>query len=78
MARSPEDIYKGVCASCHDTGVLNAPKMGNAGDWGARLDKGIDTLVDHAINGFNAMPPRGGNPSLTDEQIRAAVEFMLP
>jgi cytochrome c5 len=40
--------------------------------------KGLDGLVESAINGLNAMPPRGGSPSLTDEQIRASVEFMLP
>jgi cytochrome c5 len=41
-------------------------------------EKGIDTLVTNVINGLNVMPPRGGNPGLTDEQIRAAVDFMLP
>lgn len=71
-------VYDGLCKTCHDTGVAEAPIKGSE-QMAARLDeKGLDMLVQNAINGLNAMPPRGGNPSLTDEQIRAAVEFMLP
>lgn len=71
-------VYSGLCKTCHEAGVAGAPISGSD-QMAARLDeKGLDTLVSHAINGLNAMPPRGGNPTLTDEQIRAAVEFMLP
>ena len=71
-------VYGGLCKTCHDAGVAGAP-IASSDDMAARLaEKGIDTLVSNAINGLNAMPPRGGNPTLTDEQIRAAVEFMLP
>jgi cytochrome c5 len=71
-------VYDGLCKTCHEAGVAGAPIKGSE-QMAARLDeKGLDMLVQNAINGLNAMPPRGGNPSLTDEQIRAAVEFMLP
>ena len=65
------------CAGCHGTGVLGAPKLGNAADWEPRLKQGLDTLVDHAINGVNTMPPRGGNPALSDDQVRDAVTYMV-
>jgi len=73
-----ESVYAGLCKVCHEAGVAGAP-IAKSDQMAVRLDeKGIDTLVSNAINGLNAMPPRGGNPTLTDEQIRAAVEFMLP
>ncbi len=64
--------------SCHEGGVAGAPITGSDQMAQRLSEKGIDTLVANAINGINVMPPRGGNPGLTDEQIRAAVEFMLP
>ena len=71
-----ETVYNGLCMACHGAGVSGAPIPG-LDEMLARLDeRGIDGLVGNAINGLNAMPPRGGNPALTDEQIRAAVEFM--
>jgi len=73
-----EAVYGGLCKTCHEAGVAGAPITASE-QFTARLDeKGLDMLVANAINGLNAMPPRGGNPTLTDEQIRAAVEFMLP
>ncbi len=72
-------IVDGNCRVCHAQGINGAPIIGNAKMWGARLDQGIDTLVQHAIDGFNMemMPPRGGNPDLNDEQIRLAVKYMV-
>jgi cytochrome c5 len=73
-----EQVYGGLCKTCHDAGVAGAP-ISSSEQMAERLDaKGLETLVYNAINGLNAMPPRGGNPALTDEQIQAAVEFMLP
>lgn len=70
-------VYGGLCSACHDAGVSGAPIKGSE-LMAARLEeKGFDMLVQNAINGLNVMPPKGGNPALTDEQIRAAVEFML-
>ena len=71
-------VYGDICKVCHDAGVANAPIIGSE-QMGERLAaKGLDGLVESAINGLNAMPPRGGGLSLTDEQIQAAVEFMVP
>jgi len=77
----PADVYRGVCAACHDAGVAGAPKFGDAGDWQPRVAQGMDTLVEHAVEGFTGeagfMPPKGGNPSLSDEQVRDAVQYIL-
>ncbi|MFB9067656.1 c-type cytochrome [Pseudofulvimonas gallinarii] len=73
-------IYGNLCKTCHDTGAGGAPTMTRAA-WSDRIAKGTDTLVQHAIDGFQGntgiMPPRGGNPSLSDDQVRASVEWML-
>jgi cytochrome c5 len=71
-----ELIYKNVCSACHATGAAGAPMVGTPA-MAERAQKGEDTLVHNALNGLNAMPPRGGRADLSDEQIRAAVEFML-
>jgi cytochrome c5 len=73
-----EEVYNGLCMTCHAAGVADAPITGSDQMAQRLSEKGIDTLVTNAINGLNVMPPRGGNPGLTDEQIRAAVDFMLP
>jgi cytochrome c5 len=70
-------VYNGLCMSCHDAGVAGAPVSGSEEMAKRASEKGIDTLVANAINGINIMPPKGGNPGLSDEQVRAAVEFML-
>ncbi len=66
-----------VCGLCHNTGMMSSPKIGSADDWAPRIDQGIETLYDHALNGFNMMPARGGNPSLTDDEVKAAVDYMI-
>jgi cytochrome c5 len=75
--KTPEEIVKQVCAACHQAGVLNAPKIGVKEDWEARLEQGMDTLIANAVNGYNAMPAKGGNPNLTEDDIRASTEWML-
>lgn len=74
--QSPEQLYQSACLACHTTGAAGAPKIGDAGAWSTRLDKGVDALVSSAINGIGAMPARGGS-SFSDEQIRAVVEYIL-
>ncbi len=76
--KSGEEVYKSVCGACHDSGVLKAPKFRDASTWGERLGKGLDALLATAISGINQMPARGGNPALSDDEIRAAIEHMLP
>ena len=75
--RSGEDIYKSTCFGCHGTGAAGAPKLGDAAAWSARISKGMDVLVSNAINGFNAMPPRGTCGSCSDDDIAAAVQYMV-
>lgn len=76
-ARSGEAVYNQACAACHAGGVLGAPKKGDAGDWEDRLPQGMETLLQHSIEGFNAMPPRGGCGNCSDEEIEAAIEHMI-
>ena len=75
-ARSGADVYAASCAACHASGVLDAPKFGTS-DWADRANKGLETLVSNAINGINAMPPRGTCASCSDDEIKAAVEHMV-
>lgn len=70
-------IYDATCGVCHNSGVAGAPKLGDKAGWSARVAAGMDTLVAHSINGIRAMPPRGGNPKLSDAEVRAAVEYMV-
>ena len=74
------ELFKKTCAMCHQTGVAGAPKLGDKADWGPRIAQGKDTLYKHAIEGFNgqkgAMPAKGGNPSLSDDEVKAAVDYI--
>lgn len=74
---SGKEIYEKNCASCHGTGVAGAPKVGDKAAWAGHLAEGIDHLVEVAIKGEGAMPAKGGNPALSDEEVRAAVTYML-
>ena len=69
-----EMIYKTVCAACHTTAVLGAPKPGSP-EMAQRAEKGMDAMLLVAVNGLNAMPPRGGRADLSDEQLRAVIEL---
>lgn len=57
-------IVTQVCSMCHSSGLMSSPKLGNKADWAPRIEKGVDTLYNHAMNGFNMMPARGGRPDL--------------
>lgn len=70
-------LYAVRCAACHDSGLLGAPKLGQADHWTARIAQGRAVLLDHSINGFKNMPPRGGNPKLSDQQVGAIVDYMM-
>jgi cytochrome c5 len=63
--------------ACHAMGILNAPKLGDKAGWADRIAKGEATLIQNAINGLNVMPPRGGNASLSDEEVKLSVQYML-
>lgn len=74
-------VFGKVCAMCHAAGVAGAPKPGDKADWGSRIAQGDDVLYKHAIEGYTGakgmMPPRGGGASLTDDEVKAAVDYMV-
>ena len=76
VAKSGAEVVKGVCAMCHAAGLMNAPKIGDKGQWEPRIAQGYETLVSHAVNGIRTMPAKGGNPDLTEAEIAAAVAEM--
>lgn len=73
---SGSDVYGAACAACHTSGALNAPRLVGE-DWTDRLPKGMDTLYSSAINGIGTMPAKGGNMSLSDDEVIAAVDYMI-
>ena len=74
---SGKAVYQNTCAACHETGVAGAPKMGDKMAWTGRINKGKDQLVQSVIKGMGTMPPNGGNPSLSEAEIRASVDYMV-
>lgn len=76
-ARSPDEIYSGVCGACHMTGAAGAPKVGDAAAWAPRIAQGNDTLYTHALGGFNMMPPKGTCGDCSDDDIKAVVDLMV-
>ncbi len=75
-----QEIYDTNCAGCHAEGVLNAPKTGEVEAWTARIEQGMETLIQKSIDGYTAegnMPARGGNDALTDEEVANSVAYMV-
>ena len=72
-----EKIYNGICQSCHLSGVAGAPIVGHTEDWSERIATGMEALYSSAINGKGIMPPKGGNPNLTDANVKSAVDYMV-
>ncbi len=76
-----DQVYAAACAACHAAGVAGAPILGDQAAWSARIAQGMDTLATHAIDGYQGeagyMPAKGGRSDLSDEQVRAAVQYMV-
>lgn len=72
-----EQVFQGTCQACHGTGVMGAPKFGDKAAWAPRIAQGKATLYQHALNGIRMMPAHGGNPSLSDSDVKAAVDYMV-
>lgn len=74
-------VYNNVCAMCHAAGVAGAPKPGDKADWAPRIAQGIEVLYKNSIDGFTGekgmMPARGGSTTLSDDDVKAAVDFMV-
>ena len=75
--KDASDIYNGSCSACHGSGVLGAPKFGDAEAWTARLEKGLDTLTANAISGINAMPPMGTCASCSEDEIKETIQYII-
>uniref|UniRef100_UPI00260C967A c-type cytochrome n=1 Tax=uncultured Thiothrix sp. TaxID=223185 RepID=UPI00260C967A len=76
VARTGEQVFNAVCTSCHTAGVLNAPKIDDKAAWEPRVAKGLQGLLGSATNGFNQMPAKGGDPSLTEQELTDAILYM--
>lgn len=72
-----KQVYNKACMACHTTGVAGAPKTGDFAQWAPRIAQGEEVLFEHATKGFKGMPPRGGSLQLTDEEVAAAIDFMV-
>lgn len=83
VAENPlgKKVYGSTCSMCHAANVAGAPKPGDKADWAPRIQQGMDVLYKHAIEGFTGakgqMPPRGGAASLSDDEVKAGVDFMV-
>lgn len=75
--KSGETVYNSNCMACHTTGAAGAPKLGDAAVWSARAAIGIDALVASAIKGVNAMPPKGLCMTCSDDELKAAIEYII-
>lgn len=72
-----QQIYKDSCQACHATGAAGAPKTGDKEAWAPRIATGVDAMLDVAIKGKGAMPPKGACMSCTDADLKAAIEYMV-
>jgi len=79
--RDGQQVYQASCVACHDAGIAGAPKLGDKGQWAKRIAKGPDALYASAVNGVQGsagvMPAKGGNPALSDAEVKAAVDYMV-
>ena len=80
-SRNGQQVYQTTCVACHDAGIAGAPKVGDKSQWAKHIAKGRDTLYASAVNGVQgstgAMPPKGGNPALSNVEVKAAVDYMV-
>lgn len=76
--RTGEQIFNKICIQCHatDSNVPNVPRVTHNNEWAPRIAQGFDTLFNHALNGFNAMPAKGGAADLTDDELKRAIVYM--
>ena len=76
-AKSGEEVFNGACVACHGAGIAGAPKTGDKALWAPRIAQGLNTLYEHAIKGFKTMPAKGGQVALSDDEVKAAVDYQV-
>ena len=80
-AAAGKAVYDAGCAACHKNGVMGSPKLGDKAAWAPRIKEGLDSMVAKSIKGYKGakgmMPPKGGNPKLTDAQVGNAVAYLV-
>ena len=80
-SRNGQQVYQTTCVACHEAGIAGAPKLGDKGQWAKHVAKGLNTLYASALNGVQgsagAMPAKGGNPGLSNAEVKAAVDYMV-
>ena len=76
-AKSGEEVYNAACVACHGAGIAGAPKTGDKALWAPRIAQGVNVLYEHAIKGFKAMPAKGGQVALSDDEVKASVDYQV-
>jgi cytochrome c5 len=77
MAADGQQIYQSSCQACHATGAAGAPKVGDKEAWAPRIAQGADTMLANATNGIRAMPPKGACATCTEDDLKAAIDYMV-
>ena len=81
LVRDGQQVYQATCLVCHGAGIAGAPKLGDKGQWATRIAKGLDTLYTSSVNGMQGsagvMPAKGGNPALSNAEVKAAVDYIV-
>lgn len=76
-AKSGEEVYQAACVACHGAGIAGAPKTGDKAAWAPRIAQGVNVLYEHSIKGFKTMPAKGGQTALSDDEVKAAVDYQI-
>lgn len=76
-AEEGQKVYQQACFACHGTGAAGAPKLGDKAAWKPRVAQDKEVLYKHALEGFKAMPAKGGRADLGDADVKAAVDYMV-
>ena len=75
--KSGEDVYNQFCFACHATGASDAPLFADSEAWAPRIAKGMDELMRTSVSGIGMMPPKGTCMDCSDEELQAAVDYMV-